>query len=121
MLKILTAIILIPAGIALSAPAPDPLERVEQDQSGELLGSSDIFNRNIAMGTRKNYTRISSYKTGAFGHFAHDGDPRTAWIPKSGEAEEFLEISWGLSVPVNRVDILEKKKCRDAGPFTGTL
>ena len=49
MLKILTAIILIPAGIALSAPALDPLERVEQDQSGELLGSLDIFNRNIAM------------------------------------------------------------------------
>lgn len=109
MLKILIAIILIPAGIALSAPALDPLERVEQDQAGEVLGSSDIFNRNIAMGTRKNYTRISSYKTGAFGHFAHDGDPRTAWIPKSGEAEEFLEISWGPSVPVNRVDILEKK------------
>lgn len=109
MLKILTAIILIPMGIALSAPALDPLERVEQDQSGELLGSLDIFNRNIAMGTRKNYTRISSYKTGAFGHFAHDGDPRTAWIPKSAEAEEFLEISWGLAVPVNRVDIIEKK------------
>ena len=109
MLKILTAIILISTGIPSPAQAFDPLERVEQDQSGELLGSLDIFNRNIAMGTRKNYTRISSYRPGAFGHLAHDGDPRTAWIPKPEEAEGFLEISWGLSVPVNRVDILEKK------------
>jgi hypothetical protein len=109
MLKALTVKILISVAIALPAIAFDPLERVEQDQSGDLLGSLDIFNRNIAMGTRKNYTRISSYKTGAFGHLAHDGDPRTAWIPKSEEAEEFLEISWGLAVPVNRVDILEKK------------
>jgi hypothetical protein len=100
--------LLLLAGTAVSALALDPLARVEEDQAGGNTGSRDIFNRNIAMGLRDNYTRVSSYKPGAFGHLAHDGDARTAWIPHPGEDESFLEMSWGLAVPVNRVDILEK-------------
>jgi hypothetical protein len=86
----------------------DPLKRVEEDQAGGLPSSRNISNRNIAMGTRKNYTRVSSYKPGAFGHYAHDGDEKTAWLPEPGQNEAFLEISWGLSETVDRVDIHEK-------------
>ena len=100
--------LLLLAGTAVSALALDPLARVEEDQAGGTTGSRDIFNRNIAMGLRDNYTRVSSYKPGAFGHLAHDGDARTAWIPHPGEDESFLEMSWGLAEPVNRVNILEK-------------
>ncbi|MEX2607300.1 MAG: hypothetical protein WD708_08145, partial [Kiritimatiellia bacterium] len=91
-----------------SVPVPDPLQAVEQDQAGGTLSSDDIFNRNIALNVMRNYTHVSSYRRGAFGHFAHDGNPDTHWVIDPGEPSGTLRISWGLAVPVNRVGIVEK-------------
>ena len=100
--------LLILAGTALPALALDPLARVEQDQSSGDAASRDVFNRNIAMGVRENYSRVTSYKPGAFGHLAHDGDKRTAWVPNPDHGEASLEISWGLAEPVDQVNIFDK-------------
>ena len=97
------------AGIALPARALDPLEKVEQDQSGGLISSRNIFNSNLLIGNRQEYTDVSSYKPGAFGHFAHDGDERKAWIINPTETKGIIQISWGLAVPIDQVKVLEHK------------
>ena len=96
-------------GLASNMPAFDPLERVEQDQSGELTSSKTIFNRNIAIGSRPSYTQVSSYKPGAFGHNAHDGNLKNAWVLNPIEKKGFIQISWGEAVPVDQVKIIEHK------------
>ncbi len=107
MLKIFAYKSLLLAGIAHPALALDPLEKVEQDQSGGLISSRNIFNSNILMGNRQEYTDVSSYKPGAFGHFAHDGDERKPWIVNPAETKGIIQISWGLAVPVDQVKIVE--------------
>ena len=93
-----------------SSPVPvlDPLQAVEQDQFGAAVSSHDIFNRNIALNVRRNLTHVSSYRRGAFGHLAHDGNLNTHWLIGPEESEGTLRISWGLAVPVNRVEIVEQ-------------
>lgn len=52
-------------------------------------------------------THVTSYRPGAFGHLAHDGKVDTHWVI---DPEQYgtLRISWGLAVPVNRVEVIEK-------------
>lgn len=97
------------AVIVIPARALDPLEKVEQDQSGGLISSRNIFNSNLLIGNRQEYTDVSSYKPGAFGHFAHDGDERKAWIINPAETKGIIQISWGLAVPIDQVKVLEHK------------
>lgn len=109
MLKILVKITLLFSGIVLPVMALDPLEKVEQDQSGELISSRNIFNNNLLIGNRSEYTRVSSYKPGAFGHYAHDGDEKKSWVVHPAETNGIIQISWGLAVPIDQVNILEYK------------
>ncbi len=104
---------LFPVAMALADQEPetaelDPLEKVEQDQVSEASGTLDIANRNLVATNRQDFTHSSSYKPNCAGTKAHDGDKGTAWIPETGGKEDFLEMSWGLAVPVTQVDILEK-------------
>jgi len=85
----------------------DPLELVEKDQTGVTRSSSDIFNRNLVLNSYRNLTDVSSYKRGAFGFKAHDGDDRSAWIMNPEETEGMVSISWGLAVPIDQVRVLE--------------
>lgn len=85
--------------------AIDPLEQVELDQASVIRSSDDIFNRNLALNSRRNYTHASSYRTGRFPLYAHDGDGKTAWIVSPGERQAFLEISWGLAQPIDQITI----------------
>ncbi|HKK17379.1 MAG TPA: hypothetical protein VJ952_01750, partial [Opitutales bacterium] len=87
----------------------DPLELVEKDQTGSTRSSDDIFNRNLVLNVYRNFTDVTSYKPGAFGFKAHDGDPRSKWILNPEETEATITISWGLAVPVNQVKVLEHK------------
>lgn len=105
--KQMGVVLLLLSGTLHAAAAFDPLERVEQDQAGGLHSSRDIFNRNIAIDSMRNYTHVSSYKPGAFGWYAHDGDVQTAWILTNRQDEAFLELSWGLPVPIDMVSIVE--------------
>lgn len=89
-------------------PAFDPLKRVEEDQSSSQISSADIFNRNILIGSMLEYTHVSSYKRGAFAAHAHDGNEKKAWIMAPGQKEAVLDISWGLAVPINQINLLEK-------------
>lgn len=88
--------------------AIDPLEQVELDQASVTRSSDDIFNRNLALNSRRDYTHASSYRAGRFPLYAHDGDVKTAWIASPGERQAFLEISWGLSQPIDQITIQEK-------------
>lgn len=90
---------------SLSAQDLDPLEKVEQDQANVTHSSFDIFNRNIALNSLRSYTDVSSYKPGAFGFYAHDGDTRKGWVMHPDETGGMLKISWGLAVPVDRVSV----------------
>jgi len=109
MFKILSVIALVFSGIVPPALALDPLEKVEQDQSGDLISSRNIFNSNLLIGSRPAYTHVSSYKPGSFGSFAHDGDERKVWIVNPAETKGIIQISWGLAVPIDQVKILEHK------------
>lgn len=109
MLKILATITILCLQLALPLLALDPLEKVEQDQSDGLISSRNISNSNLLIGNRQEYTDVSSYKPGAFGHFAHDGDERKAWIVNPAETKGIMQISWGLAVPIDQVKVLEHK------------
>lgn len=91
---------------AQSSLAISPLATVEQDQIGDVVSSFDVFNRNIALDTMRSYTHVSSYRRGAFGHLAHDGRSNTHWVIDAEQAGT-LRISWGLAVPVNRIEVTE--------------
>ncbi|MBL7077377.1 MAG: DNRLRE domain-containing protein [Kiritimatiellae bacterium] len=95
-------------GLVSSALALDPLEQVERDQARGQLSSHNIFNRNIALNSMREFTHVSSYKRGAFGFYAHDGDEKTAWIVDPEERQAFLQVSWGLAVPINQIRVQEK-------------
>jgi len=103
--RIALSFLLWPAGLISAA---HPLQQVEDDQAGGLRSSDDIFNRNIAVNRRPDFTRASSYKAGRFGFYAHDGDKRTAWVPGPEQTEAVLDISWGLAETIDRVIVLEK-------------
>lgn len=87
--------------------ADDPLKQVENDQAGGSHSSADIFNRNIALHSRRDLTHASSYKPGRFAWYAHDGNDKTAWMAGPEEAEACLEISWGLAEAIDHVIVLE--------------
>jgi hypothetical protein len=113
MFKKIIALMLFPVAVALADQEPetaevDPLERVEQDQGDGDSGGLDISNRNLVAANRQDYTHTSSYRSGCAGTKANDGNKASAWIPETGGKEDFLEMSWGLAVPVTQVDILEK-------------
>lgn len=92
---------------ASQTQANDPLEQVENDQANGAHSSGDIFNHNIALNSRRDFTHASSYTKGRFPWYAHDGDEKTAWIAGSEQANAILEISWGLAEPIDRVTVLE--------------
>lgn len=98
---------LAPAGYALGLT--DPLERVEEDQLNQSRSSHDIFNRNLALASMQDYTDVSSYSRGGFGHYAHDVNVKTAWVLGEGQSDAMIVISLGLAVPINRVDVLEHR------------
>ena len=98
--------------------AIDPLGQVEQDQASDTRSSDNIFNRNLALNTSRNYTRASSYKAGGFAFYAHDGDTKTAWVVAAEEDRAVLEISWGLAQLIDQIAIREKNP---AGILTLTL
>lgn len=102
-------LILISFASVRSQETLDPLELVERDQTGVTRSSSDIFNRNLVLNAYRNFTNVSSYKRGAFGFKAHDGDERSAWVLNPEEAEGVLELSWGLAVPIDQVKVMEHK------------
>lgn len=113
MFKKIIALMLVPVAFALADQEPDtaevdPLQRVEQDQGDGGSGGLGISNRNLVAANRQDYTHTSSYKPSCPGTKAIDGDETSAWIPEAGGREDFLEMSWGLAVPVTQVDILEK-------------
>ncbi len=77
---IATLVLAEPAGRSLAA---DPLQQVEDDQASGLLSSDDIFNRNIAINSQRDFTHASSYKPGRFAFYAHDGDDLIAVMKNS--------------------------------------
>ncbi len=85
----------------------DPLQQVEDDQTAGLQSSNTIFNRNLALNSMVHYSRVTAYRRGFFGQYAHDGLKDTYWGVPAGTTSAALEIFWGLATEVDRVEIDE--------------